>query len=122
MKPVSQLYQKDSQILAYGQEHFSEIFCLMLLERMEMNLAYLCKPVDNNGNFVVKGIPDVINRCKAVFDRVMQESGSDCHRPQMEPCRQQCNFKGMIQIWLSAQSRLSLMDAGGKDVGLFNQT
>jgi hypothetical protein len=45
VEAVDQFYQENPQVLAHGQDHLAEIFCLLFLHRTEIHLADLGEPV-----------------------------------------------------------------------------
>ena len=48
----------------------------------------------------------------------MQESGGDCLRVKPELSQQHSHFYGMIEVRFAGQPHLSLVNLGGKNIGL----
>ena len=121
VQAVSQLDEDHADVVHHRQHHFAQVFGLLFLARVEINLTYFGDALDNVRHLLAKFLADIDYSHRRVFHRIMQQAGDDGYRVHFHFRQNQRNFEGMYQVGFAGSAALAGMMLLGKFVGFAHQ-
>ena len=107
VKSVSQFYNDNSDILSHRQEHFPEVFQLLIFLILVMELRKFRDTVYKKRNFISEEHFYIIECVIRVFHYIMKECRNDSLRINFEFTQNICDCERMDNIWFSGSPDLS---------------
>jgi len=115
VEPVGQLDQDDSNIPRHGQQHFSEVLDLLLLQRFIFNRADFGDTINQRSNLLAELSLYFIEGDLGIFDNIMQYSRGNGVRVQMQLGQDKSDIQAVFDKPLPRFALLPLM----RDIGEF---
>src|SRR5699024_6994312 len=122
MQSVREFDQYHPDIFCNRDKQLTMIFRLLFLLGTILHLLKLSHSVDDDGNFLVEHLNEVIVRIDRILDNISQKAGSDPRSIQFQLSQITCNLVLMKYVWQSTFSKLSFMCSERKTVCFFNHT
>ena len=120
VQAIGQLDEHDADVVDHRQHHLAQVFGLLLFARGEVDLADLGDAFDDVGDLLAEFLANVDDRDRCIFDRIVQQAGSDRHRIHLHFGQDEGNFERMDQIRLAGGAGLAFMMLQGVVVGLLD--
>ena len=107
VEAIGQLHQDDPDILHHGQNHFSEILCLVFFRGSKSNLADFGHPIDQLDDFIPKVLPDLLEGGECVLHTIVEKSGCHGGNIEFELSQDSGDLQRMNEVRLSGKADLS---------------
>src|SRR5699024_3680229 len=122
MQSVREFDQYHPDIFCNRDKQLTMIFRLLFLLGTILHLLKLSHSVDDDGNFLVEHLNEVIVRIDRILDNIMQKAGNDRRSIHFLLSQYTCNLDWMKYVWQSTFSKLSFMCLERQTVCFFNHT
>src|SRR5699024_9793471 len=109
MQSVREFDQYHPDIFCNRDKQLTMIFRLLFLLGTILHLPKLSHSVDDDGNFLVEHLNEVIVRIDRILDNIMQKAGNDRRYIQFQLSQNTCNLDWMKYVWQSTFSKLAFM-------------
>ena len=117
MQAVGQLDQDDPDIVDHGQQHLADAFGLALLARGQVQLAQFGDAIHAAGHLIPKLLADLFERCRGVFDDVVEQAGLQADHVHVHVGQQAGNQQRMRHVGLARNPLLALVALRGEAIG-----
>jgi hypothetical protein len=104
MKPVSQLYEKYSNVAAHRENHFAKILGLPLFLGLKLNFTNLGYAIDESRNLRAEEAFQVLNGGQSVLHRIVQKAGCNRGFIQLHLGKNASHRHRVHEIWLTGHS------------------
>jgi len=118
VETISQLHQDYPDVVRHGKEHLAKVLRLAFLLGFEVDLADLRNTIDQIRNLGAEDSLKFFEGCKGIFQGIVQKPGGNGLDIKPQIGEDRGHFHGMDQVRLSRKTHLSLVNLGGKDIGL----
>ena len=117
VQAVGELDDDDAHVLAHRQQHFSDVFRLLLLLRGQRHFAELRHAVHERHDFLAELARDILECDGRVLDRVVQQRRDDGTRVHADADEDIRHADRVDDVRLSGQTELTLVGLAGERVG-----
>jgi hypothetical protein len=107
VKTVSQFDDQNSDVFRHGNDHLANGLSLRVIP--EFNLVELSNAVNEHGNLVAEIILQLIQVVIGVFDRIVEQCGSQRNRPNTKFGQNSRYLKRVRDVRLARLSHLRAM-------------
>ena len=120
VEAVRQLDDNHPDILGHGQEHFTEIFQLLVFLVLVVELGEFCHPVHQESHLFAKHHLNVFQRIFRILHHIVEESGHNALGIHFQLRQNVGHRQGMDNIGLTGGPDLGRMGLAGQLIGLLN--
>ena len=118
---VTQLNDHHAHILAHGQQHFTQVFCLLFLQARKGHFGKLGNTIHQKGHIRAEFRLDLLQRYSGILHHIMQQGGGNALAVHSQLHQKLCHIQRMADIRLTAAAHLAVVCFGGQLVSLIQQ-
>ena len=116
VQPVGQLDHDDADIFRHRQQHFLDVFRLLLDLVLEFDVGEFADAIDQMRNVFAELTLDQFSCCRCVFQHIMQDGGDDAFHIHMHLRQNARHSNGVINVRFAGDAQLAFVRLCAKQI------